>query len=287
MRRTKNQRIFSGKGFTLIELLVVIAIIAILAAILLPALASAKLNTLKTNCSSNLRQMCVGYAMYRTDNKGQMIGKTTIDDAGGYEWVNPLRPYWANSSNVIMCPSIDYLTATQLANWGNNPGDAAHPWVDDNGTQYETECSYTVNGWLYDTTDPFSMTVPQYRFNKEGNVLQTANCPIWGDGIWIDAWPMDSDSASGYTPVNLYTGIDQNDNATGGGGMGRFMIDRHGGIAPGRAPTSVPLNSAIPGAINLGMFDGHVETGHMQNLWMYYWHLGWNQRANPWQLSAD
>src|SRR6058998_1535391 len=69
-------------GFTLIELLVVIAIIAILAALLLPALATAKERGKRTKCISNLRQFGISFTLYANENNQVVL--ETQETAGAY-----------------------------------------------------------------------------------------------------------------------------------------------------------------------------------------------------------
>jgi len=119
-------------AFTLIELLVVIAVIAILAAMLLPALAAAKETGRRIACLNNLKQLSLASRMYVDDNQGTYPPRNDTD-----RWTDHFYSYYGKNLNILLCPTDLMLPdppATVGASPSNNVADAAPR-------------SYLINGW--------------------------------------------------------------------------------------------------------------------------------------------
>ena len=89
------------KGFSLIELLMVIAIIAILAALLLPAVSRAKTRSLRMVCVNNLRQIAVGIHLYAGDNQDSLPGPLLTGIQSGYSRSTGNDSLWPRLGNFL------------------------------------------------------------------------------------------------------------------------------------------------------------------------------------------
>jgi prepilin-type N-terminal cleavage/methylation domain-containing protein/prepilin-type processing-associated H-X9-DG protein len=111
-----------GRAFTLIELLVVIAIIAILAAMLLPALSKAKESGRTIYCVNDLLQLTASAKMYVDDSRNYYPPRSNTD-----RWPDKLYSYYGRNAKVLLCPS-DGLVLNETPATGsgsNNVADAS------------------------------------------------------------------------------------------------------------------------------------------------------------------
>ena len=139
-----DQRMKPAHGFTLIELLVVIAIIAILAAILLPALNSARERGRAASCLNNQKQFALAMTMYAADNDGRIPGGNASDFRVPGYWNIQIYNYAGKDSDVFTCPSYT----------GQKLDDASANFnVVNGGTDEKFSGSYGYNGRITSPND--------------------------------------------------------------------------------------------------------------------------------------
>lgn len=204
----------SRLAFTLVELMVVITIIAVLAAILLPAIGSVLKSADNLQCRNNLRQIAMSVLSYTTDYQGAIPPTKVKRGNTIYYWCNLLAmrdlagentarktdaggtPARTSQNTVLLCPSssLDYVKETD--SFATPDHGRAQGWYRVGNTEFATDCSYYWNG--YTGTDPKlrgripslyvdeSASNPKQSYHNIAEVPQRSHLAMVMDGVFFD-----------------------------------------------------------------------------------------------------
>ncbi len=246
------------KGFTLIELLVVISIIAMLLAILMPALGKVKEKARATVCRANLKQWGLIINLYAQDNNGEM------QDNGdgmprGEVWYNLFRDYYQNDK-IRVCVSAARPMENAAAEGSTGiKGSSKNAWVVYYGNGQPNDIgSYAMNSWMQSPrvlAAGWDANYGEYYWRKT-DVSQAKNIPAFVDGAQRALNPIESD---GNEAPNY------RDELNGGwtNSLKRVCIDRHSGT------------------INVVFLDGHSDKVDLKAIWSLKWSKLFNYRKAP------
>jgi prepilin-type N-terminal cleavage/methylation domain-containing protein/prepilin-type processing-associated H-X9-DG protein len=247
------------KGFTLIELLVVISIIALLLALLMPALQRVKIQAKAVVCQSNLHQWGLCFEMYTDDNDGRFSN----DDQYKYSWYTLLSPYYSDCNDLLLCP----MAAKYIDNsWWEGGKFSAWAWTElEFDVWYQTTRphlarhdfygSYAESEWTFDFNHLSAAEFKGYPY--WGGVFSkgTNNIPVCLDSAWMIQKPKDLDTPPPYDDV-----VDASN-------MSHVCINRH--------------NSGINGLF----MDWSVRKVGLKELWTLKWHRNFDT-AGPYTRAG-
>ena len=252
-------------GFTLIELMVTVAIIAILAALLLPALAKAKAKGVQTVCINNLKQWGLVWQYYTDDNEGYFSQGINVKNMSGWgrgEWVASLQKFW-RKQDILLCPSAKLARSSRAQNYTLKPvnknqrdqWDAVGSWnasFKHGGISQHpiaTRASYGNNNWLYNAQTDIQGRRKAWHWRTMSPAgFDLHQIPMFMDTMWRGGGPYHGNSNK-IMPGN-YNGDWQG----AGKEMMHFAFDRH--------------NGGIQGVF----MDHSVRHVPIKQLWRLKWH---------------
>jgi prepilin-type N-terminal cleavage/methylation domain-containing protein len=216
-------------SFTLIELLVVIAVIAILAALLLPALNNAEADSKRASCLQNMKQQEIGFQMYAADNLGKLV--QNIDQLGPAPAIGSNAWVYGNMKSQIDATNVSEVMTGLLYPYVSQPKSYHCPADSAQDGGMPRVRSYTMNGWFGSDEMESSYGEMGFRvFLRESDIAASTPGSIF---VFIDEHPA--------TLEDPWFIVEMDDAAP----FERFPATRH--------QNGYCLNFA----------DGHAETYHM------------------------
>ncbi len=237
------------KAFTLIELLVVISIIAMLLAILMPALGMVKKKAQATVCKANQHQWGLCYQLYTHDFNGSLPSYEGATVRVSY--MESLRPYYDDVNKMRTCPAASKpstnnpTTLQPLSFFGSTYNawqiDPVAGWLDNEDWGIG---SFTENSWIRTSTN--ASWIPK-QWGSLTKMTRTSEVPLLLDGRWQDSHVENDIPASASPEIRFY-------NIGNWWSIRTFMMRRHSD------------------GINAAMADMSSIQIRTEDLWTLKWH---------------